>query len=181
MPYWYGDQRCILEITTGTAVWYHSGLPPAPIRWVLTRDPTGMRDPQAFLCTDIDATPVDILGWFVHRWSIETTFQECRAHLGIETGRQWSDLAIARMTPALLGLFSLVTLWAADPTILASLHPRSAAWYHKREPSFSDAIAAVRRLLWSAPSLSMSRLDPDRVEIPTTLWQKLTETLCYAA
>ena len=77
------------------------------------------------------------------------------------------------MTPALLGLFSLVTLWAADPTILASLHPRSAAWYHKPEPSFSDAIAAVRRLLWSAPSLSMSRLDPDRVEIPTELWQDL--------
>ena len=180
MPYWYGDQRCILEFTTGTAVWYHAGLPPASIRWVLTRDPTGVRDPQAFLCTDINATPGEILGWFVHRWSIETTFQECRAHLGVETGRQWSDLAIARMTPALLGLFSLVTLWAADPIILASLHPRSAAWYHKPEPSFSDAIAAVRRLLWSAPSLSMSRLDPDRVEIPTKLWQRLTETLCYA-
>src|SRR5271157_3093779 len=120
-----------------------------------------MRDPQAFLCTDIDATPVEILGWFVHRWSVETTFQESRAHLGVETGRQWSDLAIARMTPALLGLFSLVTLWAADPTVLASLHPRSAAWYQKREPSFSDAIAAVRRLLWSPPTLSISRLDPE--------------------
>src|SRR5271166_3717983 len=135
----------------------------------------------AFLCTDIDATPVEILGWFVHRWSVETTFQESRAHLGVETRRQWSDLAIARMTPALLGLFSLVTLWAADPTVLASLHPRSAAWYQKREPSFSDAIAAVRRLLWSPPTLSISRLDPDRVEIPTMLWQRLTETLCYAA
>jgi len=181
MPYWYGDQRCILEITTGTAVWYHSGLPPAPIRWVLARDPTGVRDPQAFLCTDVDATPADILGWFVHRWSIETTFQECRAHLGVETGRQWSDLAIARMTPALFGLFSLVTLWAADRTVVASLRPRSTAWYHKDDPTFSDAIAAVRRLLWSAPNLSMSRHDPDRVEIPAALWERLTETLCYAA
>lgn len=181
MPYWYGDQRCALEIATGTAVWYHSGLPPAPIRWVLVRDPTGARDTQAFLCTDLDAAPVEILGWFVHRWSIETTFQECRAHLGVETGRQWSDLAIARMTPALFGLFSLVTLWAADPTIVANLRPRSAAWYQKREPSFSDAIAAVRRLLWSMPNLSMSRLDPHRVEIPIDLWQRLTETLCYAA
>ena len=106
--------------------WYHPGLPPAPIRWVLTRDPTGVRDPQAFLCTDINATPVEILGWFVHRWSVETTFQESRANLGVETGRQWSDLAIARMTPALLGLFSLATLWAADPKVLPSLHPRSA-------------------------------------------------------
>ena len=90
-------ERCILEIMTGTAVWYHSGLPPAPIRWVLVRDPTGVRDAQAFLCTRIlDATPMEILGWFVSRWSIETTFQESRAHLGVETQRQWSDLAIAR-------------------------------------------------------------------------------------
>ena len=181
MPYWYGDRRCVLEIATGTAVWYHPGLPPAPIRWVLVRDPTGVRDTQAFLCTDIDATPVDILGWFVSRWSIETTFQESRAHLGVETQRQWSDLAIVRTTPALLGLFSLVTLWAADPAIVASLHPRSAAWYHKCEPSFSDAIAALRRHLWTVPNLSMSRQGPDSVEIPTALWERPTDALCYAA
>jgi hypothetical protein len=128
-----------------------------------------------------DAAPIEILGWFVHRWSIETTFQESRAHLGVETQRQWSDLAIARTTPALFGLFSLVTLWAADPTIADSLRPRLAAWYHKREPSFSDAMAAVRRLFWSAPNLSMSRHDPDGVEIPAALWERLTEALCYAA
>jgi hypothetical protein len=180
-PYWYGDRRRLLEIATGTAVWYHSGLPPAPIRWVLVRDPTGVRDTQAFLCTDVDATPVQILGWFVHRWSMETTFQEGRAHLGVETGRQWSDLAIARMTPALLGLFSLVTLWAADPTLVARLRPQPAAWYHKEDPTFSDAIAAIRRLFWTVPNLSMSRPDPDRMEIPTELWQRLTEALCYAA
>ena len=154
---------------------------PAPVRWVLVRDPTGGRDPQAFLCTDLDATPVEILGWFVHRWSIETTFQESRAHLGVETQRQWSDLAIARTTPTLFGLFSLVTFWAADPNIATNLRPRSTAWYHKREPSFSDVIAAVRRLLWSAPNLSMSRHDPDGVEIPAALWERLTETLCYPA
>ena len=181
MPYWYGDKRRILEIATGTAVWYHAGLPPAPIRWVLVRDPTGVRDPQAFLCTDLDASPIEILGWFVQRWSIETTFQESRAHLGVETQRQWSDLAIARTTPALFGLFSLVTLWAADPKIVKSLRPRSAAWYDKREPSFSDAIAAVRRLFWSTPNLSMSRHDPDSVEIPSALWERLTEAICYAA
>jgi hypothetical protein len=37
------------------------------------------------------------------------------------------------------GLFSLVTLWAADPKIIGSLSTRSAARYQKREPSFSDA------------------------------------------
>ena len=107
-----------------------SDLTIGPIRWVLTCDPTGVRDPQAFLCTDIDATPVEIRGWFVHRWFVETTFQESRAHLGVETGGQWSDLAIARMTPALLGLFSLVTL---------SIPQSSPAFPPDRLPGFRNA------------------------------------------
>ena len=182
MPYWYGDDtRCVLEIVTGTAIWHHSGLPPAPIRWVLVRDPTGVRNPQAFLCTDIDLAPATFLGWFVSRWSMETTFQESREHLGVETQRQWSDLAIARTTPALFGLFSLLTLWAADPKIDPNLRPRSAAWYDKSEPTFSDVIAAVRRQFWAAPNLSMSRHDPNSVEIPLELWNRLTETLAFAA
>jgi len=162
MAEWYGGKRCRLEYVTGTAIWYHGGLPPVPIRWVLVRDPTGTRKPQAFLCTDLDATPAAILGWFVHRWSMETTFQETREHLGIETQRQWSDLAIARSTPALFGLFSLVTLWAAEAKGAAALHPRSAAWYVKDEPTFSDAIATVRRVLWTVPDFSISRLNPIR-------------------
>jgi hypothetical protein len=116
-----------------------------------------------------------------HEWDIETTFQESRAHLGVETQRQWSDLAIARTTPAIFGFFSLVTLWAADPKIAPRLRARTAAWYDKREPSFSDAIAAVRRIFWSAPSFSMSRHPPDSVKIPIALMERLTEALCYAA
>src|SRR4029450_10320145 len=109
---WYGGQQRKLEIVSDTAVWYHSGLPPAPIRWVLVRDPSGEREPQAFLSTDLTAKPEQILGWFVSRWRMETTFQEARTHLGVETQRQWSDLAILRTNPALSGLFSLVTVWA---------------------------------------------------------------------
>lgn len=180
MPQWYGGQRCRLEIATGTAIWYHAGLPPLPIRWVLVRDPAGIRRPQAFLCTDLDATPASILGWFVHRWSMETTFQETREHLGVETQRQWSDLAIARTTPALLGLFSLITLWAAEAKVVAVLHPRSAAWYVKDDMTFSDAIATVRRVLWGVPNLSISRKNPQTVEIPIALLQRLTEAVCYA-
>ncbi|MGH8836216.1 MAG: IS701 family transposase [Actinomycetes bacterium] len=180
MSEWYGGQRCRLEIATGAAIWYHAGLPPLPIRWVLVRDPAGIRKPQAFLCTDSDATPASILGWFVYRWSMETTFQETREHLGVETQRQWSDLAIARTTPALLGLFSLITLWAAEAKVAAMLHPRSAAWYVKDDLTFSDAIATVRRVLWGIPNLSTSRQNPETVEIPAALLQRLTEALCYA-
>lgn len=99
---------------SNTAVWYHNGMPPAPIRWVLVRDPSGDRDPQAFLCTDLDREPAAILGLFVCRWRLETTFQEARQHLGVETQRQWSDLEILRTIPALLGLYSLVAKEALD-------------------------------------------------------------------
>jgi len=150
---WYGGRSRELEVASDTAVGYHSGLPPAPIRWVLVRDPSGESEAQAFLSTDLAATPERILGWFVSRWRMETTFQEARAHLGVETQRQWSDLAISRTTPALLGLFSLVAVWANElaRTPASAVRPRTAAWYDKREPTFSDAIAAVRRALWCPP------------------------------
>jgi hypothetical protein len=183
MPEWYGGKRRDLETATGTATWYHAGLPPLPIRWVLVRDPEGIRDPQAFLCTDLAVSVVTMLQWFVYRWAMETTFQETRLHLGVETQRQWSDLAILRTTPALLGLFSLITLWAAEAKVAVALHPRSTAWYTKQAPTFSDAIANVRRVLWDvrdAPYLSTSRQTPDIVKIPAAVLQRLTGALCYA-
>ena len=108
---------------------------------------------------------------------METTFQETREHLGIETQRQWSDLAIARTTPALFGLFSLITLWAAEAK--AALRPRAAAWYAKDESTFSDAIATVRRVLWGMPNFSISRINPGNIEIPKALLQRLIEAVCY--
>jgi hypothetical protein len=110
---WYGRGTRRLDIASGTALWHHPGRRVA-IRWVLVRDPSGEKEPQAFLCTDQTAEPTDILRWFVRRWRTETTFEEARRHLGVETQRQWSDLAILRTTPTLLALFSLVTLWASQ-------------------------------------------------------------------
>jgi hypothetical protein len=119
-----------------------------PIRWLLVRDPLGELQPRAFLCTDLEAAPVDILQWFVSRWQLEVIFQETRAHLGVETQRQWSGLAIMRTTPALLDLFSLVTLRAHDLAAETPLTPATAAWYSKRHCTFRDAIAAVCREIW---------------------------------
>jgi hypothetical protein len=180
---WYGGQTRKLEYVSNTAVWYHNGLPPAAIRWVLVRDPSGQRDAQAFLCTDLDLEPEAILGRFVSRWRIETTFQEAREHLGVETQRQWSDLAILRTTPALLGLHSLITVWAHGlmQTPGTAVRPHPAAWYNKRQPTFSDAIAAVRRVLWSPKDLSMSWPDTESVVIPVALLNRFVETLCLAA
>ena len=103
---WYDGATRIVELTSQTAVWYRSGKPPVIIRWVLIRDPQGSFATQALLCTDPAADPTQILEWFVLRWQLEVTFQEVRTHLGVETQRQWSDLAIARTTPVLLGLFA---------------------------------------------------------------------------
>jgi hypothetical protein len=178
---WYGRTNRIVELATGTAVWYHSGLPPVPIRWLLVRDPLGELQPQAFLCTDLDAAAVDILQWFVARWQLEVTFQDARAHLGVETQRQWSDLAILRTTPALLGLFSLVTLWAHDLAANTPLAPATAACYPKSHCTFSDAIAAVRRQIWQHQSSCMSRRAADVIKIPRQLWQRAANALAYAA
>jgi len=178
---WYGRTNRIVEIATGTAVWYHSGLPPVPIRWLLVRDPLGELQPQTFLSTNLEAAAVDILQWFVSRWQLEVTFQETRAHLGVETQRQWSDLAIIRTTPALLGLFSLVTLWAHDLSANTKLVPATAAWYPKSHCTFSDAIAAIRRQLWQHQISFMSRPRRDSVEIPRHIWQRMENALAYAA
>ena len=169
---WYGGQTCRLEHTSATALWSKAGLPPQPIRWVLVRDPSGTRDAQAFLCTDVDLTSEAILTRFVMRWRIETTFQEVRRHLGVETQRQWSDKAILRTTPALFTLYSLVTLWAHElHTQTGPIRPQTAAWYDKRLPTFSDAIADVRRALWwpqisstSPPSRDPVKIHPDLID-----------------
>ena len=124
---WYGEGKREVEVTSGTAVWYHTGMPVVPIRWVLVRDPKGKEEPQALLCTHQDYSPEQILAWFVRRWQVEVTFEEVRAHLGMETQRQWSDLAIARTTPTLLGLFSLVTLLAHHLQSQSPLRVRQAA------------------------------------------------------
>lgn len=181
LPRWYSQGERTVEIVTGTAVWYHSGKPPVPIRWVLVRDPRGRFEPQAFLCTNLQAMAPAILTWFVQRWQVEVTFEEVRAHLGVETQRQWADKAIARTTPVLMGLFSIVTLIAHRLQSSRGVPVRVSAWYAKHQPTFSDALALVRAHLWQHQSFSMLVETTEVVKIPAALLEHLTETLCYAA
>ena len=99
---WYGGQGRVVEVLSGTALWYSTGLPAVPIRWVLISDPQEEFRTQALLCTDLDAAPERIISWFVMRWQMEATFQEARQRLGFETQRHCSELAIRRTAPALL-------------------------------------------------------------------------------
>lgn len=178
---WYGRGVRELEITTGTAVWFHGGLPVVPIRWVLVRDPQEKLDPKAFLSTDLELDAVTILRYFVRRWSVEVTFEEARRHLGVESQRQWSDLAIARTTPCLLGLFSVVTLVADRLHQQGRLSVRQSAWYEKPLPTFSDTLAAVRRELWQRDGFVISRPEAQTLKISRAAWERLTDVLSYAA
>lgn len=183
VPWWYSAEEREVEIVSGTALWYHPGLPPVPLRWVLIRDPRGEFPTQALLCTDQEVAPAQILAWFVLRWRLEVTFHEVRDHLGVETQRQWSELAIRRTTPALLGLFSFVTLLAHDQ-VADGARPvpvRRAAWYPKHAPTFSDALALVRRSLWAGTTFCMSPPEEDIIKVPRALVDHLSEMLCYAA
>jgi hypothetical protein len=179
---WYGSGHCVVEIASETAVWYSTGLFAVPVRWILVRDPEGEFKTQALLCTDLDADPEQILRWFVMRWQLEVTFQEMRRHLGFETQRQWSDLAIGRTTPALLGLFSLVTLFAhRQMRQAAGALRRQAAWYRKAHPTFADALTMVRKELWASATFCGSPSATDTVKVPRTFMERLTEAVCYAA
>ena len=151
------------------------------IRWVLARDPLGRFEPQALLCTDAAQDPVQVLRWFVQRWQLEVTFREVRDHLGVETQRQWSDQAIARTTPCLLGLFSLVALSAAQLTPQAREAVATSAWYRKRRPTFSDTLAAVRREFWRKQGFAMSHPASNMQKLRPATREGITYALCNAA
>jgi hypothetical protein len=179
IPNWYGHRNRTVEIVSDTAVWYHNGMPPLPIRWVLIRDPQRKFKTQAVLSTNQSLDPQQILLWFVRRWRVEVTFHEVRTHLGVETQRQWSDSAIARTTPTLLGLFSLVTLLAHQSARRQTLPIRQTAWYTKQTPTFSDALALVRRLIWQANHFPISTLQGDIAKLPFSVLQSWLDALCY--
>jgi hypothetical protein len=181
VPGWYGEGDRVVEICSGTAVWRHGGLPVVPIRWVLLRDPCRRFDPQALLCTDLVQEPLQVVRWFVQRWQLEVTFREVRDHLGVETQRQWSDKAIARTTPCLLGLFSIVTLLAARLHHHARRRVSATAWYRKQHPTFSDTLAAVRRQIWSEQGLLTSRPSAELPKLRPALREGIAYALCHAA
>ena len=178
---WYGEKNREIEVYSETAVWYKSGSVPVPIRWVLIRDPQGEFQSQALLSTNLSHPPPQVVELFIRRWRVEVTFEEARAHLGIETQRQWSEAAIARTTPLLFGLFSLITLMATKLVEGQVMPVRAAAWYEKERPTFSDAIALVRRCLWSNCHFSMSDRNIDLAKIPRSLLERFIDALCYAA
>ena len=178
---WYEGTRKQVRLLSGVCLWHTPGENPVRLRWVLVVDPTGENRPQAFFATDVDLTPERIVEIFVLRWNAEVTFEEARRHLGVETQRQWSDLAIARTTPALMGLFSLVCLMALRMLEDGPLPVRQAAWYKKQDATFSDVLAFVRRAIWAGKYFVNSKTGGDRLELSCRDWDALLDQLAAVA
>ena len=178
---WYGGVKKKIKVFSRTALWYTPRLAPVAIRYVLVRDPEGKLRDEAFACTNLEAKASQIVEWVVMRWSVEVTFEETRAHLGMETQRQWNDLAIGRTTPVLLGLFSLVTLMAQRLAKDGEIAINQTAWYRKEKATFSDCLAMVRRHCWSSQYLVNSAESAEIVQIPSEALKHLFSCLAITA
>ena len=168
---WYGGGHKRVRVVTDVALWHTPGMQPLAVRWVLVVDPEGQVLPGACFSTDLTLAPAKIVAWFVLRWNVEVTFEEGRRHLGVETQRQWSAPAIARTTPALFGLFSLVCMMAYRLTAVTALGAQSTAWYRKEEVTFSDVLAFVKRALWAEKYFNKSPLRDDQVIFSANDWE----------
>jgi hypothetical protein len=176
---WYGHGKRMVQWCSGTALWYRFGKPPLPLRWVLTRDPSGKKEPKAFFCTDQQCGGLAIMLTFMMRWSMESTFEEARAHIGIETQRQWSDLAIERATPLLLCTYSLVTLIGTHLAVSEQIVVEQTAWYRKSTATFHDVLAAVRLHIWKLQSNTTSPHDPVVGLLPRSVLDRLLYAACF--
>lgn len=178
---WYDQQDKKMWVATGTAIWYHVGMQPVALRWVLLRDAEGNGSPAALLSTDTHMSDEEIITCFIRRWSEEVTLREGRSHLGVETQRQWSAAAIARTTPCLMALFSFVTLWA-DRLVNkgVALIAEQASWYKKELPTFADAITTVRIVIWEYSFFHTSTIK-QHIAILVPSWIKQLFTACARA
>jgi hypothetical protein len=177
----YNGQPQSFQWVSQVALWYSYGRTPLPGRAVWITDPSKTLGECVLFATDPQATATQIIEWFVLRWNVEVTFEEVRAHLGFETQRQWSVLAIRRSSPAILGLFSFVTLLAHHLLTDAPLPIRSTAWYCKSSSTFSDVLAFVRQHLWFHTLFPIAPSTPRSGNIPPALLHLWLDLLCYAA
>lgn len=180
---WYGSILKSVKLATGVNLWYKPGEKPLQIRWVLVMDPVTNRV-EAFFSSNINMSSITIVETFVLRWNIEVTFEEVRAHLGLETQRQWADKSIRRTTPVLMGLFSLVCLIADAQNKLKNdlIQTATAAWYDKEGlATFGDVLVYVKRLIIQEKYLNDSAINDDFVQIPRQKWDILINNYLWAA
>ena len=176
---WYGGGTRRVEAATGCGHWYKGGRGLVPVRWVFVKDATGTHRDEYLFTTDVRLSPDAVVGLYCGRWSIETTFQEARSALGLETTRGWCRNAVLRAGPCLLGLYSVVAaLFHALP---AAKRAGAVSWPGKATVTFSDALCAVRRWLWAEAVLPQAGAGTALQELPEPVRELLLATLAPAA
>lgn len=146
---WYNGKAKDLDVLTGTCLWYHNTVGGVPIRWIITKDPTGKNKPIALLVTDFRINAEQAIAFFVGRWSIETTFQEINQHLGLETIHTWSDTSINRTAPTIIASYSLACLIVNESVKDTGIQitPQTTSWYEKDTVTFSDVMVYLKLLI----------------------------------
>lgn len=179
---WYGRESKTIQYVSGVNLLYKSEHKPFPVRWVLLRDTQGKAVSVPLFSSSTKSSPVSIIEQFVFRFCIEVTFEDLRAHLGVETQREWSDKAIVRSTPLLMGLFSLICLIAYCLRDSFPFAVRVDAWYSKgpEESTFSDIIAYVRRYCWSNKYLVNSQKKDDLIKLKHSVLESIVYQLSQA-
>jgi hypothetical protein len=178
---WYGGGDRRVQLTSDTGLWYRSSVGVVPIRWVFVRDVQGTHREEYFYTTDPSLTAPQIASWFTARWPIETTFQEMRAHLGFETPRQHVAKSVLRTAPCLLGLFSVICLIYTEHVKSHPVEIHQTLWYAKEEPTFSDALATVRRLFWQEILFQQPWYRHGFEKLPPKIRAWMLDQLCQAA
>jgi hypothetical protein len=175
---WYGGGTRRVEVAGAAGCWYKSGRGLVPIRWAFVRDRSGTHRDEYFYSTDPSLTPAALIGYYTGRWNIETTFQEARSCLGLETTRGWCERTVLRAAPCLLGLYTAVALlYQALPE---SKRVGSVSWPGKAGVTFSDARTAVRRWLWQEWVLRRVGAETAVAKLPAYLQDLLLSALTPA-
>jgi hypothetical protein len=178
---WYGVTDRDVELCDGCGNWYKSGQGLVPIHWVFIRDVTGTRRDEYYYTTHLDFTAEEIVSLYTTRWTIEITFQELRAHLGFETPRQRVKNSVLRMGPCLMGLFSVVTLIYYEHLKRHAVRTCDRPCYTKSEPTFTDAMVAVRRLFWEETIFAQPYFRKACQKLLPKMVEFIFDHLCQAA
>jgi hypothetical protein len=177
---WYGGGRRDVEVVSGTGYWYKGGAELVEVRWVFVQDQTGTHRDEYFYTTDLTLTPPEVIEHYAQRWNIETTFAEMRSYLGLETTRGWCAQTVLRAEPCLFGLYSVVALLYEQLPAEAQAEP-GVDWEGKATVTFSDAMTAVRRWLWTSWAFAMGGHADPFAKLPEPLRRTLLYALAPAA
>ncbi|WP_231871400.1 hypothetical protein [Planctomyces sp. SH-PL62] len=176
---WYGGGTRRVETASGAGCWYKRGEGLVPIRWAFVRDRDGAHRDEYFYATDPTLDVRRVVETYTGRWSVETTFQETRSDLHVQTTRGWSRETVLRATPCLFGLYSIVAmLYAAMP---CGRRVGAVAWHGNSVVTFSDALASVRRWIWAEGVVAHLPDGPAVQKLPPPIREVLYASLAPAA